>query len=275
MARIEKNGNSFSLKLSEAEAKSLNIAEGKNFSVAKVRDGLFVFEESAGEKEKNALLAGRGFEQQREPSTSDPADETAEKSNPFAEQDRKIFSLLESLPAADIVEGKFEKQLNKEELERFQSLLKGGGIERFKSSPKYFKFLYRQAAKPAKKKESENPAAEEKAIEEYSLEKDGFFVAKNEERVKRISQEFEEKIKNGEIRGMKSFDGNYYIVEDALLQKHRQKVLDCLKAEKQASVETVAQKTSISKTLAKICCEFLKEDGEIMEKRRDMYSFIE
>src|SRR3990167_8903212 len=76
MARIEKNGNSFSLKLSEAEAKSLNVLEGKSYSVAKVRDGLFVFEESAGAVESP---------QQKSPEIAAiKPSEAPEKISPFA-----------------------------------------------------------------------------------------------------------------------------------------------------------------------------------------------
>jgi len=275
MAKAEKIAGSIALKLSEAEAKSLGFAEGKNYSIAKVRDGLFVFEENS--QATNASQPQKQGNALQKPAQAEAAEKPpeAQKQNPFVETDFKIFSLLESLPPAQKVEGRFENELSKEELGRFNALLKEGRVEKFKSSPKYFKFLYRASPKAAMKKESESPEAKEKQIDEYSLERDGFFVAKNEERVKRISQEFEEKIKANEIRGIKSFDGNYYIVEDALLQRHRDKVLDCLKAETQCSVETVAEKAGISRTLAKICCEFLKEDGEVMEKRRDMYSFIE
>ena len=40
------------------------------------------------------------------------------------------------------------------------------------------------------------------------------------------------------------------------------------------TIEELAQKINYSKLLTKIICEFLKEEGEILEKRKGQYAYI-
>lgn len=253
MPKTERKDKGIALVFSEKEANELGLREGTGMELYKAKQGIWVLASTENTKEQEM-----------------PAE--TEKQTPSLEQlqiDAKIFSLLESKNIADRVEGKFEAQLSQKEKERFRQLLKEQKIVLFKSSPKYIKFVYKKA--PEKKKESEQENALEKPIEEYSLEKDGFLVARNEQRAKRISQDYETEIKEGKIKGLKSFDGNFYIIESSLLEKYRGQVLSTIKANKNLFLSQLAKNTRVSQTLSKIVCEFLKEDGEIIEKRKELY----
>ncbi len=123
------------------------------------------------------------------------------------------------------------------------------------------------------KKESESFNAKEKRPDEYTLEKDGFLVFKNAENAKILSIKLKKEIDDGKIRGIKSFDGFYYIVQNELYQKYRTGVLSAIK-EKANGVAGIGEQIGISKMLAKVVCELLKYEGEIIEKRKDKFQTI-
>lgn len=199
------------------------------------------------------------------------------KENPL---DKKILSLVREKDLRDRVEGKFEKLLNKEELLRFKELLKEGQIIAFKLSPKYSKAVYKtreevEGPKDNGSEEKDFPSgAVEKPLDQYSLEKDGFTVCSNAVDAKILSERLKQDIEEGKIRGLKGFDGFFYVVQDRLYQKHRAKVFSLVKAEKGISSEKIAEKAGIGKLLARIACEFLKEEGEIIEKRKEQFQAV-
>jgi len=214
--------------------------------------------------------------------------------------DAKILKMVKEKSLQERVEGKFEGLLEKEELARFKELLAEGKIVAFKLSPKYKKAVYktkddaegknpkgREGAKEKNLgtgekaagknlciKESESFDAKEKRVDQYSFEKDGFLVFKNNTRAKHLSNQYKKEIEEGKIRGIKSFDGQFYIAENALYQKYRDKALAFVKVEKGIDSKKLAEKLGVSKILAKIVCEFLKEEGEIIEKRKDQFQAI-
>ena len=275
-------GNDFALIVQQADFERLGLDKGCCYELFRASDGIWVLVK----KEKMQV-----------------------KENPL---DARIFSLLREKDLNERVEKRFEKFLSKGEEARFRELLKEGKIIAFKLSPKYQRAVYKtreeieknikvsrekgsaqpksvsveRAAKgkaeisegseekACAEKESESFDAEEKRVDEYSLQKDGFIVFKNSENAKILSVKLKEDIEGGKIRGIKGFDGFYYIAENDLYLKHRGKVLDAIKAEKGILLEKIAEKAGISKMLAKIVCEFLKDEGELIEKRKDSFQAI-
>ncbi len=267
---VLKDGIQF-IELNIEEFRKLEGGSGE-FEIAKAKDGLFILIEKnatvKNETEKNAV------EKIGEKAKIEEIAKAMEKENAkFFEIDSKIIGLLKAKGLSERVEGNFEKLLNKEELERLKELVKEEKVIPFKLNESYKKAVYKLPE--PKKKESESIEAKDKAIEEYSMETDGFLIVKNEERAKRISQEFSEKIKSNEIKGIKSFDGNYYIIENPLIEKYRNRLIKEAKEKKSISLNEISSNIGISKTLARILCEFLKEDGELIEKKRELFQYIE
>ena len=173
----------------------------------------------------------------------------------------------------DRVEGTFEKLLNENELKKFSEMLKQGKVEKFKLNEKYKKAVYQLPEKSkATVKKFDNT---EKPFDEFTLEKDGFLVVKNELRAKKLSDELSEQIREGKVRGTKSFDGMFYIIDSALFDSASQSVLAYLKTMKQAQLQELSNSLSLTKTLVKIACTLLAEEGQILEKRRETYRIIE
>ena len=110
MAKVFVKDNKIYFELSEEESKKSNLLANKEYDFIKAKDGLFLL------SEKTAKI---------------------EISNDFSALDNKIFSLLsDKKQLSNAVEGRFEKLLNKEELARFNELLKSGKIVKFKLSDK-------------------------------------------------------------------------------------------------------------------------------------------
>ena len=105
----------------------------------------------------------------------------------------------------------------------------------------------------------------------FFREADSLFISLNkiEEIIKNS-----EAIKNSEIKGIKSFDGNYYIIETGLLEKYIPIVSETIQKNKNISLEELYKKAGINKILAKIICEFLKEEGDLIEKTKGRYTYV-
>ncbi|MDO8634356.1 MAG: hypothetical protein Q7K34_03645 [archaeon] len=230
---------------SDEEMKSLELPLDKEFEILKARKGIWVLVE------------------------------TTQVPKPVVrvdELEQKIIGYLKKKLPTDLVEGKFEKTLSKEELEKFRQMLAENRVEKFKTNPKYIKFIYRpkeQARQPFLFENSEkNP-------EDYTIEKNGFAVFKNEAQANRAGAELADRIKRGEIKGLRSFTGFFYAIDTSLLESACTKIITSMQKQKKATLAELSTDTRLTSTLAKICCLFLSEEGILLEKKTENYEFIE
>lgn len=240
------NGRELARAISDADFRLLELRAEKEFDLVKIKSGVWVLSE-------------------RETRVFPQIDET----------EQKIIGLLRKKNLKERVEGVFEKSLKEAELEKFKQLLKQGKIVRFKLSPSYKKAIYKLPEDLSKKKPMAKELVDKENIEEYSLERNGFLVVRNEERARKISEELKERIKNNEIKGTKSFDGSFYIIEADLLNLLKEKACAVLAEKKNCTVQELAKALGIGVTPVKIACEFLKEDGLAFEKKKEMICYIE
>jgi len=232
--------------LSKEKAEALEINAESDFELTKIKKGLWILEEKALKKEKETEKTENGL-------------------------DEKIFEILEEKKLSDRVIGRFEKFLRPEELERFKELVKQGIIFEFKLSDKYKKGIYKIKASSKNFSEKNIPEIPE---EEYCLEKHGLAICTTKAKAFEVSSKNSEAIKNSEIKGIKSFDGNYYIIETGLLEKYIPIVSETIQKNKNISLEELYKKAGINKILAKIICEFLKEEGDLIEKTKGRYTYV-
>lgn len=240
-------GKALAAALDESDLKALGLATEKEFELVKVKQGIWVLTERDAQKVFPQL----------------------------DELEQKITGLLKKMGLNERVEGVFEKALSKEELEKFKQLLKQGKVIRFKLSPNYKKAVYKLPEDLTKKKPSAKELLDKENIEDYSLGRNGFLVVRNDERAKRLSEELKERIKNCEVRGTKSFDGSFYIIETDLLGLLKEKISALLVQKKNMTVQEIAKALAIGVTPVKIACEFLKEEGAVFEKKKEMICYIE
>ena len=265
IARISVKDNKIHIELSEEESKKSNLNANKEYEFIKAKDGLFLL------LEKTANI---------------------EHAKDYSAIDNKIFSLLsDKKQLSNAVEGRFEKLLNKEELSRFNDLLKSGKIVKFKLSDKYKRAIYRASEKLAEKKSEQKPSLEQnlgqkpsvqqtkpvslQTAGEYfpTLTKDGYTIV-DESVAKEISEDCADRIKDKDLFGTKMFDGKYCVIESWLFEKHEPKILEFIKKNKCSDLASIVSNLNLPESLVRVICGLLCEKGDLLEKRRNLYCFI-
>ncbi|MGI6589770.1 MAG: hypothetical protein ACOX1V_03870 [Candidatus Iainarchaeum sp.] len=248
--------------LSSEELKLLG--EGKEYELIPNQKGVFLL------IEKQELAKKEG----KEVCVSVPHHE--DLINLLEEEKQQVIGLIKKEKLSELVEGRLEERLNEKQKKALSELLKEGVVFVFKLNESYKKGVYklREETKNSGVKESKNFNAIEKNSEDYNLEQDGFLVAKNLGKARALSCEYEGQIKEGMLKGISTFDKNYYLIETDLLEEGIIKILNAFKEKKPLTLEEIAKSINYSKTLTKIICEFLKEEGELIEKRKEQYSHI-
>lgn len=239
MVEASKNDKELILSFSDEESNTIGLDSKKDYILTKAKEGIWIMVEN-GEKKL--------------------VDDVEEK----------LIEKIKKMSLSERVEGVFETKLNEDESKKLMEMLNENKIEKFKLNESYKKAVYQL-------KDSENTTFEnkEKPFHEYTLEKDGFAVVKNEARAKELSNRLSKKIKDGEIKGTRSFSGEFFIINFPLLEKSQEKILIELKKTKTSDLETLSKETTLTKTLCRIALEFLKEDGQLIEKRKGNYQYIE
>jgi hypothetical protein len=248
--------------LSSEELKLLG--EGKEYELIPNQKGIFLL------IEKKEVLKNEG----KSVCVSLPHQE--DLINPLEEEKQQVIGLIKKEKLSELVEGKLEEKLSEEQKKALSELIKEGEVFVFKLNESYKKGVYRlkEETKDSCVKESKNFNAIEKKIEEYNLEQDGFLIAKNTDKARALSFEYEGQIKEGMLKGIRTFDGNYYLIETDLLEEGLVKIINMFREKKSLTLEETSKLINYSKTLTKIICEFLKEEGELLEKRKEQYSYI-
>lgn len=203
----------------------------------------------------------------------------AKKESAISEEKQQVLTLIRKERLSELVEGKFENKLNEKQRKALLELVTSGEVFVFKLNETYKKGVYRvkedkETEEKRAKKESENPLAKEKPLNEYNFAQDGFIVLKGKDSASKASFDYEKQIKEGHLRGIRSFDGNYYLIENMLVEHYINKILMTLSQKASQSIEELSQSVQSSKLLIRIICEFLKEEGEILEKKPGIYQYI-
>lgn len=212
---------------------------------------------------------------------------------------QKIIELLtdKKLPLSQKIEGKFEKLLNVDDLNIFKEMLASKEIVLFKLSDKYKKKIYKVNEDYEQKKQNSDlkvyvPQQVEVAIPNsnvvlqqdvvgksesidkvyYLFDKQNYIILDNSNIANIFSQKYVQEFKSGEIIGLKSFDNNYYMINSNLYNKIKPKILNY--KQDPFSLEEISSKLQLSPDLIKIIFEFLKEECLIVEKRKNLYSFV-
>jgi ribosomal protein S25 len=174
---------------------------------------------------------------------------------------QKIIKLLndKNLDFKNKIEGNFEKLLNKKDLEIFKEMLEKKEIVPNKLSSKYKKSFY-QTNKKQNIKETTND------FNNFNTE--NYLIFKEDNLAQKFSFKYSQELKQGEIRGTKSFDGCYYVVLTSVFNKISKEIL---KLQKEYTPKEIAQLLKIKEDLAKSVLEILKEDCLVIEKKKGLY----
>ncbi|MDP2718043.1 MAG: AbrB/MazE/SpoVT family DNA-binding domain-containing protein, partial [Candidatus Micrarchaeota archaeon] len=97
----------------------------------------------------------------------------------------------------------------------------------------------------------------------------GFKVLINEMDAKGFSARHEAAIKSGQIKGVRGFDKKFYLCSRAYFEENGPKVLAALKQEK--TVPALSMETRLSEDALLTLVYLLKEEGEVIEKKRGVF----
>jgi bifunctional DNA-binding transcriptional regulator/antitoxin component of YhaV-PrlF toxin-antitoxin module len=103
-----------------------------------------------------------------------------------------------------------------------------------------------------------------------SLFADGFAVVEDASAVSFLTNELMRTERSGDVRGVRGFDKKFYIVTSVKMGELTPKIEKALDSER--SLSDVASIIGVSEELCKAAIEVLKEDGDVIEKKKDVFA---
>ncbi|MEM0475845.1 MAG: hypothetical protein QW343_03555 [Candidatus Norongarragalinales archaeon] len=105
------------------------------------------------------------------------------------------------------------------------------------------------------------------------LEERGFTIIQNEAEAKALSVALESDIKRGAVRGVRGFDKKYYVVSQDYLQEVAPKIRRAL-AERPLALGAIAAAVKADADGVLAVLYVLKEEGEVIEKKRGIFALV-
>lgn len=101
------------------------------------------------------------------------------------------------------------------------------------------------------------------------LETNGYVIIKDEEDAKKLQEEIRKKEKTEEIKGVRGFDKKYYIIKKDKLNEIKEELKNILDEEK--IIHEISEDLNLKENLCKTALVVLREDGEVVEKGKNIY----
>ncbi len=185
----------------------------------------------------------------------------------------KEFELLKKLNSFKFenrIPSNVNKTLNKEEIEALNSLINKKIVTMYKGG-KYKKTGVYSIAQSIYPKLINKPTEKKPAV----FGKEEFLIIDNQGEAQKLSIKLKDEIKSGEVRGTRGFDGKFYITTKEFYEKHKNKLIKILEEHaKGLNVKDVSDKTKIPQNACLVILRLLDEDGEILEKRKNVFCLI-
>ena len=189
---------------------------------------------------------------------------------------RKLLAVrFESRTPAEV-----DRLLSREEKETLASLTKKDLVQVFHGG-KYAKdgvynvsdFAFNSVREPAAGAAAPSPAQQAPfpVSSPVHLEKHGWMVLDDENSARNFAASFPEKVKSGEVRGMRAFDRKYYFVTRGFAESWENKVQSAL-AKSDKTPEELEAELGIESGGCRALLHHLCESGELMEKRRGKFA---
>ncbi len=119
--------------------------------------------------------------------------------------------------------------------------------------------------------ESGAQSIHENASEE--IKRNGYVVLATRAEAESASSELEIEIRKGLVLGTRAFNKKYYIVHRAFINKNSPRLVEALRTG-DMSVDELSAKTGIDPDGVRSVMFVLADNGEVMEKRRDLFSLV-
>ncbi len=115
----------------------------------------------------------------------------------------------------------------------------------------------------------EEPAKTSKDPMIAQLEKDGYMVIANEGEARMVNDKLKRAGLDKMVKGVRGFDRKFYLIMMEKLNDIEGNIIKAL--EKEKVLDDLSKELKISKDLCKAAIEVLREDGTVIEKKRELY----
>ncbi|MBI4399627.1 hypothetical protein HY570_02660 [Candidatus Micrarchaeota archaeon] len=271
MVKIIKVSNTLVLPLNFEAYKKLDLSEGEEVEFFELKPGIFII----AKKTKISQIVKAEVEPELQKKAEVPAESKDVKVNDeITEEGINVLKKLNEYKFELRIPEKVNKELSDNERKILTGLIRKGYVTIYKGG-KYSKTgVYNIPNKIYDKfyeliKKRKEPAAVLTPIE--SLQKLGHAVLENESVAKEISVQLEKRIRQGEILGVRGFDGKFYIVTRAHYLTNSEMIQGILRRGDKKTSE-IAKSLSINETDCMALLKIMNEKGEIIEKRKDLYT---
>ncbi len=102
------------------------------------------------------------------------------------------------------------------------------------------------------------------------LEEKGWLILDDKKKIYEVNSKIEETGK--QVKGVMGFDKKLYLVTGKKFNETKKRIEEAI--EKPKSIEEVSEKTGLEQGLVKAVIELLKEQGEVIEKKKEIYQLI-
>ncbi|MDE1860106.1 MAG: hypothetical protein KGH72_00115 [Candidatus Micrarchaeota archaeon] len=104
------------------------------------------------------------------------------------------------------------------------------------------------------------------------LEKDGFVIVSTEGEASSLSLALEESIRRGLVLGTRAFNKKFYVVLRQYFDRHATAIIKDLKDKGESRVSSIARDVGISEDGARAILCLLSENGDVSEKKKDLFT---
>ncbi len=195
-------------------------------------------------------------------------EEKPEKQKGLEEKEVKVLKEIGKIKHWERTPENIKKRLQEDGKKIFNNLLTEGvlfeyekeGETRIGIDREYFSL----ATENNQTKNKDTPSSLIKKLEEQ-----GYLVIEDEDLVKDLQEELRKKEKAEEVKGVRGFDKKYYIIKKDKLNEVEDEIKDLLDEEK--IIHEVSEDLDIEEKLCKAALVVLREDGEVVEKGKNIY----
>lgn len=109
---------------------------------------------------------------------------------------------------------------------------------------------------------------------EQLLRKNEVIVLLTEEDARTFSKVFEKELREGSLLGIRGFDKKFYIINSASFSALSEKIMSSLSEAAECSLQELCFRANATEELCVASLLLLKEKGEIIERKKGIYSLV-
>ncbi len=265
---------------------ALDITDGDDLEFIEFSSNAFLLSKKSDILE--LIRQDKGRDEQAKPQ---PAPES--RDNAPAAKEIAVLKKIDTLRYNERTRENVSKLLNAQEKETLSAMVKKGYLKPFRSKQGievysisksiYDNFLMRKAKAPELKKAGPEEVPKNERItymvksrdpeNEYikELMNNGFVVLASEIEASKVSMLVEQSIRSGEILGTRAFNKKFYIALRDYLNRYTPEIIKILK-NGAAKTDDIAKKAGMDSEGTRAILYLLAENGDITEKRKDIFA---